>query len=66
MRGTYDYLENYLNAFHSGISTRFRIKVFGETLKENDSDIENGLWALDRLDIMTRDLLGQSIQKYKE
>ncbi len=65
MRDKEDCLESFLVYFLNGITTEFKRLVLKENLERVDFTIDRGYDALDRLDILTRETLGQSIPNYR-
>jgi hypothetical protein len=62
MRDKDDCLESFFAYFLFGVSTEFQRVVIGENLERADYKIDRGYDdALDRLDILTREVLGQPI-----
>ncbi|WKZ39075.1 MAG: hypothetical protein QY328_12490 [Anaerolineales bacterium] len=64
LRHKEDYLENFVHIFSRGVSLEFRKVVLGEKIETNDFDLDAGFNALDRIDILTRETLGQPIPNY--
>lgn len=59
-----DYLENFAHIFCNGVISEFKKVVLKEDIKLNAFDIDAGFNALDRIDILTREFLGQPIPNY--
>jgi hypothetical protein len=68
MRSEDDTLSNFLHTFVRGVSTRIKRDVLGEPLGKFfifvDADIDDGFNALDRIDILMLECLGQPIPSY--
>ena len=58
-------MENFVHIFSRGVSSEYRKVVLEEIIKINDFEIDAGFDALDRIDILTRETLGQPIPNYQ-
>jgi len=66
LRGPNDSLDQLLFIFYSGITTDFEFRILGDKTKREiyDNEYYSSYDALERIDILMREVLGQSLPKH--